>query len=152
MKKTTAFLLAACFSAPLVSHAVSQNASAAVAGGLTAWWVAEDFTNTNQGTAANWTDRISGIQAAATDGGKGVYPYLNATGNGITFTRSGSGVKDAGAFFNVTNNPVAGKTNYTILVDFTPSAAGSTGNGQFYQDSGLVAAEQGGVTNDWGLG
>ncbi len=152
MKKTTAFLLAACFSAPLVSHAVSQNASAAVAGGLTAWWVAEDFTNTNQGTAANWTDRISGIQAAATDGGKGVYPYLNATGNGITFTRSGSGVKDAGAFFNVTNNPVAGKTNYTILVDFTPSAAGSTGNGQFYQDSGLVAAEQGGVVNDWGLG
>ena len=152
MKKTTAFLLAACFSAPLVSHAVSQNASAAVAGGLTAWWVAEDFTNTNQGTAANWTDRISGIQAAATDGGKGVYPYLNTTGNGITFTRSGSGVKDAGAFFNVTNNPVAGKTNYTILVDFTPSAAGSTGNGQFYQDSGLVAAEQGGVVNDWGLG
>ena len=152
MKKTTAILLAACFSTPLISHTVSQNASAQNAGGITAWWVAEDFTNTNQGTAANWTDRISGIQAAATDGGKGVYPYLNATGNGITFTRSGSGVKDAGAFFNVTNNPIAGKTNYTILVDFTPSAAGSTGNGQFYQDSGLVAAEQGGVTNDWGLG
>ena len=152
MKKTTAILLAACFSTPLISHTVSQNASAQNAGGITAWWVAEDFTNTNQGTAANWTDRISGIQAAATDGGKGVYPYLNATGNGITFTRSGSGVKDAGAFFNVTNNPVAGKTNYTILVDFTPSAAGSTGNGQFYQDSGLVAAEQGGVVNDWGLG
>ncbi|MBE6425916.1 MAG: hypothetical protein E7029_08035, partial [Planctomycetaceae bacterium] len=120
MKKTTAILLAACFSTPLVSHAVSQSVSAQAAGGLTAWWVAEDFTNTNQGTAANWTDRISGIQAAATDGGKGVYPYLNTTGNGITFTRSGSGVKDAGAFFNVTNNPVAGKTNYTILVDFTP--------------------------------
>ena len=152
MKKTTAILLAACFSTPLISHTVSQNASAQNAGGITAWWVAEDFTNTNQGTAANWTDRISGIQAAATDGGKGVYPYLNATGNGITFTRSGSGVKDAGAFFNVTNNPIAGKTNYTILVDFTPSAAGSTGNGQFYQDSGLVAAEQGGVVNDWGLG
>ncbi len=152
MKKTTAILLAACFSTPLISHTVTQNVSAQNAGGITAWWVAEDFTNTNQGTAANWTDRISGIQAAATDGGKGVYPYLNAAGNGVTFTRSGASRSDAGAFFNVTNNPVAGKTDYTILVDFTPSAPGSTGNDNFWQDSGLVAAEQGGVTNDWGLG
>ncbi len=120
-------------------------------GGLSAWWVGSDYTNTSQTTAVSWTDRVSGISATAV-AGAGIYPYLNAAGNAVTFTRSGSAVGSAGANFSSATNPIAGLTDFSVLVKFTPSAVGCSGNGNFYQDSGLVAAEQAGVTADWGLG
>ena len=126
MKKTTAILLAACFSAPLLSHTVSQNVSAQTAGGLTAWWVAEDYTNTNKGSSATWTDRVGGLVATGV-AGNGVYPYLNANGDGITFERSGDAKNSPGAHFSVAGNPIAGLKDFTILVDFTPSRSGING-------------------------
>lgn len=151
MKKTTAFFMAAFLCSPMISHAVSTSASAAPVNGLIAQWVAEDYANTSSATAVSWTDRVSGIEASAI-AANGVYPYLNADGNGVTFTRSGSTTTDAGSYFSVAANPVAGLSDYSVLVCFTPSATGAAGNGAFYKDSGLVGAEQAGVTNDWGLG
>ena len=150
-KKTTAILLAACLSTPMVSHTVSQNAAAEIAGGLTAWWVAEDYTNTNKGTSATWTDRVGGLVATGV-AGSGVYPYLNANGNGITFERSGDAKNSPGAHFSVAGNPIAGLTDFTILVDFTPSRSGINGGNRYYDESGFIGAEQGGVTYDWGFG
>ena len=151
MKKTTAILLAACFSAPLLSHTVSQNVSAQTAGGLSAWWVAEDYTNTNKETSATWTDRVGGLVATGV-AGNGVYPYLNANGDGITFERSGDAKNSPGAHFSVAGNPIAGLTDFTILVDFTPSRSGINGGNRYYDESGFIGAEQGGVTYDWGFG
>ena len=151
MKKTTAILLAACFSAPLLSHTVSQNVSAQTAGGLSAWWVAEDYTNTNKGSSATWTDRVGGLVATGV-AGNGVYPYLNANGDGITFERSGDAKNSPGAHFSVAGNPIAGMNDFTILVDFTPSRSGINGGNKYYDESGFIGAEQGGVTYDWGFG
>jgi len=150
-KKTTAILLAACLSTPMVSHTVSQNAAAEIAGGLTAWWVAEDYTNTNKGTSATWTDRVGGLVATGV-AGNGVYPYINANGDGITFERSGDAKNSPGAHFSVAGNPIAGLTDFTILVDFTPSRSGINGGNRYYDESGFIGAEQGGVTYDWGFG
>ena len=150
-KKTTAILLAACLSTPMVSHTVSQNAAAEIAGGLTAWWVAEDYTNTNKDTSATWTDRVGGLVATGV-AGNGVYPYINANGDGITFERSGDAKNSPGAHFSVAGNPIAGLTDFTILVDFTPSRSGINGGNRYYDESGFIGAEQGGVTYDWGFG
>ena len=150
-KKTTAILLAACLSTPMVSHTISQNAAAEIAGGLTAWWVAEDYTNTNKGSSATWTDRVGGLVATGV-AGNGVYPYLNANGDGITFERSGDAANSKNAYFSVAGNPIAGLTDFTILVDFTPSRSGINGGNRYYDESGFIGAEQGGVTHDWGFG
>lgn len=153
--KTHAFLselLLSCtrISICLCACALSQSASAQ-SGGLVGWWVGSDYTNTDKTVGVSWTDRVSGLSANAV-AGNSVYPYLNAAGTGVTFERSGSSYASAGANFSCTVNPVKGLSDFTVLVTFTPSAVGCTGNGAFYQDSGLVGAEQGGVTNDWGLG
>ena len=125
----------------------------AVQGGMTAWWVGSDYTNTNAGTAVSWTDRIGSIGADAI-AGAGVYPTSNGAG-GVVFTRSGDATNSAGSYFSTatSQNPIAGKTKYTILVDLTPTKVGCSGaNDAFYKVSGLVGAEQGGVVYDWGLG
>lgn len=48
------------------------------------------------------------------------------------------------------DNPVGGLANYTIALVFRTSVNGAAG-GQWFNNTGLVDAEQGGVTNDWGV-
>ena len=48
-------------------------------------------------------------------------------------------------------NPNDGATAFTVAVVFDAFAGGTGGAGQWYQNAGLVDAEQPGVTNDWGL-
>nr|MCR5163574.1 LamG domain-containing protein [Thermoguttaceae bacterium] len=125
----------------------------AVQGGMTAWWVGSDYTNTSTTTSAAWNDRINNVAADAI-AGAGVFPISNGTG-GVVFTRSGDATNSAGGYFSTSaaQNPVAGKTNFTILVNFAPAKPGcGSANDAFYRISGLVGAEQAGVVRDWGLG
>lgn len=138
----------------LMGAYVSFTSSAwAVQGGMTAWWVGSDFTNTSTTTSAAWNDRINNVAADAI-AGAGVFPISNGAG-GVVFTRSGDATNSAGGYFSTSaaQNPIAGKTNFTILVNFAPAKPGcGSANDAFYRISGLVGAEQAGVVRDWGLG
>jgi hypothetical protein len=48
------------------------------------------------------------------------------------------------------NSPVAGLANFSIAMVFKADAVGANGASQWYGKSGIVDAEQGGVTQDWG--
>ena len=91
----------------LMGAYVSFTSSAwAVQGGMTAWWVGSDYTNTNAGTAVSWTDRIGSIGADAI-AGAGVYPTSNGAG-GVVFTRSGDATNSAGSASATVTVNVAG--------------------------------------------
>jgi hypothetical protein len=49
------------------------------------------------------------------------------------------------------NSPVAGLTNFSVALVFSAGAPGGNFSSQWYGKSGIVDAEQGGVTRDWGL-
>lgn len=48
------------------------------------------------------------------------------------------------------DSPVAWLTNFSIAIVFKADAVGASGSSQWYGKSGIVDAEQGGVTQDWG--
>ncbi|HEY4262304.1 MAG TPA: lamin tail domain-containing protein, partial [Schlesneria sp.] len=50
----------------------------------------------------------------------------------------------------VTNQSLNGATNFTVAMVFRTSTAGRAGT-QWYNNTGIVDAEVGGVTNDWGM-
>lgn len=129
----------------------------AVQGGMTSWWVGSDYTNTDATSNVPWIDRIDNVSAnaiSAVIGGNTVFPTSDGAG-GVVFTRSGDATGNPGSYFEVVaaKNPIAGKTNFTILVNFAPAKPGcGNPNDAFYKISGLIGAEQGGVVRDWGLG
>ena len=49
------------------------------------------------------------------------------------------------------SNPMAGAGNFTVAVVFRTATAGVGTSDDWYNNTGLVDAEQGGITNDWGL-
>jgi hypothetical protein len=49
------------------------------------------------------------------------------------------------------NSPVAGLTNFSIALVFRAGAVGGNNSSQWYGKSGIVDAEEGGVTRDWGV-
>src|ERR1043166_2602822 len=50
----------------------------------------------------------------------------------------------------VTSSPVGGRTAFSIALVFRADAVGANDNAQWYGKSGLIDAEQPGVTSDWG--
>ena len=50
----------------------------------------------------------------------------------------------------VANSPVGGRAAFSIALVFRADAVGAGDNAQWYGKTGLIDAEQGGVTSDWG--
>ena len=121
---------------PLVAAAFSLTGRAD--GALVANWKAETYTS------GTWTDTVSALPAAPVNAPSvvtnafGTRKGINCGGTGYFTVASGS-------------NPLAGKTSFTLAAVFKATSAGTTGT-NWYQASGLIGAEQGGVTNDFGLG
>lgn len=118
---------AAVISAPTLAEA-----------GLVARWSADTYSS------GPWLDAVSSIPATPVGGPVRV---ANAFGGraGINFNgNSHFRVEDA-------NNPLGGKTSFTIAAVFKATAAGNTGS-NWYQASGLIGGEESGVVNDFGLG
>lgn len=51
---------------------------------------------------------------------------------------------------SVASSPLGGTTAFSIALIFKPDAVGANANVQWYGKTGLIDAEQGGVTADWG--
>ena len=107
-------------------------------------WLADDLALLNDGDAVgSWVSQ----NARTATGSVGLQPLFkkNATPAG------GAVVRFNQSFMTAGDSPVGGATAFSIAVVFKPSGVGAGGDSNpWYQCSGLVDAEQGGVTIDWG--
>src|SRR6185369_15268219 len=104
-------------------------------------WRADDL-NLNDGDAVGtWTSTNARIASAAQG-----QPVLkrNVTpggGNAVRFNRNRMAI---------TSSVVGGRTSFSLAYVFRADALGANDNAQWYGKSGIVDAEQGGITADWG--
>ena len=111
-------------------------------------WVADDLTATvaNGGRVARWSDEVNRASAVAAGN-----PLLVANDFGAH-----AGVKfnpaDGADLLRVpaAANPMSGADAFTVAVAFKATSGIGSNNG-WYNNAGLVDAQQGGTTNDWGL-
>ncbi|HEY0548636.1 MAG TPA: lamin tail domain-containing protein, partial [Verrucomicrobiae bacterium] len=117
--------------------------SQASAANLIDVWRAEDL-NLNDGDAVStWTS--TGSRAANNVAGTG-QPVLRL---GVT-PAGGKAVRFNGNRMAISSSTVGGRTAFSLVYVFKATAVGANGNAQWYGKSGIVDAEQGGVTLDWG--
>jgi autotransporter-associated beta strand protein len=117
-------------------------------------WVAQNLAATvaNGGSVTNWT-RVGGTDAwtnQAANGAAGTATLTHAA------TPTGNAAVDfpgnAKLALASTSNPVAGKTAFTVAIVVQADAAGTgTDSGNWFDKTGLLDADETGVTNDWGL-
>jgi len=110
----------------------------AARGAKVADWKADNYTS------GNWIDSVSSLPATPVNSPAVVANAFNGR----------KGINCAGtAYFSVAagSNPIAGKSTFSLAAVFKATAAGTTG-ANWYNASGLIGGEQGGVTNDFGLG
>ena len=107
-------------------------------GALVGDWKADNYVS------GTWTDSISAIPATPVNA-PGVVANAFSTHKGINCAGTG--------YFTVPSNrnPIGGKSSFTLAAVFKATSAGTSG-ANWYQASGLIGAEEGGVVNDFGLG
>ncbi len=116
-------------------------------------WVAQDLaaTLTDGAAVASWP-RNGGSDAwtnATADGGTGTASLdLAATPNGTAAVDfSGSARLGLAA----SSNPVATESAFTVAMVVRADAAGVGAEGNWFDNTGLIDADESGVKNDWGL-
>ena len=123
----------------------TANALPPVTSGLAMFFDASQIVGNNGDPVSSWTDLVA-AKNATTDNASPTLTTGALNGlNVVTFSGS-QDLKVAAA-----DSPISGKQQFTIAVVFKPRAVGAGTDGQWYQNSGLVDAEQPGVTQDWGL-
>jgi hypothetical protein len=106
-------------------------------------WLAEDLLVLDDGDpVGSWTSANNRTATAAT----GLQPTFvkgatPAGGPVVRFNRH---------WMTSPGSPLAGMAAFSIAYVFKADAAGANNNAQWYGKSGIVDAEQGGVTADWG--
>ncbi len=133
-------------------YAATITAPTTQAASLKADWTADSLnTLANGATVTSWTSTVGTYTAT---GSAGTSPSLSKTqlsGHSVVhFT--GSSSTELRASNNSGNNPMAGAGDFTVAVVFRTSTPGLNTSSQWYNNSGIVDAEQSGVTNDWGIG
>jgi len=110
-------------------------------------WRASDLLGSlNNGDAvASWSSTAGRALTATSASGLQPLFYLNTTPAGGPAVRF-----DQDRLRRTDNSPVAGLTSFSMAVVFRVNGAGAGGQTQWYNNTGLVDAEQGGVTADWG--
>ena len=116
-------------------------------------WVAEDLVATvaDGAAVANWA-RQGGAESwsnAAGDGGAGTVTLVHGA------TPAGKAALDfpgtARLGLPAASNPVAGETAFTVAMVLKADAAGAGSETQWSDNTGLLDADESGVTRDWGL-
>jgi hypothetical protein len=116
-------------------------------------WVAEDLTSSlAEGAAVVSWPRNGGAEAwtnAAANGGAGTATLDHAaTPNGTAAVDfPGSATLGLAA----ASNPVSGETSFTVAMVVRVDAPGAGGETNWFDNTGLIDAEESGVKNDWGL-
>ncbi len=111
-------------------------------------WRATDFSGSlNNGDAvASWSS--TGGRSLTATSASGLRPTFFTT---VT-PADGPVVRfDQHRLRRTDNSPVAGRTSFSIAIVFRLNGVGTGGLSQWYNNTGLVDAEQGGVTADWGV-
>ena len=106
-------------------------------------WVAADLDHLDDGDFVGaWTSRSNRVVA----GSPGLQPILRKNATPI----GGSVVRFNRHWLTSTDSPVGGASAFSVAIVFRASQPGANGGGQWYGKSGIVDAEQGGATADWG--
>jgi len=118
-------------------------------------WRADDLVNGTNGnsslahntTVSSWSSNDARTMQRNADSGTGT-PTLqtNDTPAGTSVVRFNGSARLGGSGVE---NPISGANRFTIAIAFKLDVAGSNGT-QWYQQTGLVDAEQPGVVADWG--
>lgn len=119
-------------------------------------WRAQDFLTGQNGntvlsggsTVIDWFSTTGTSVEADADGGIGNPTLLSSVTPAGTAAVSFTNDRLNGSALE---NPVAGTNQFSIALVFRATAVGVGGQGQWWQNSGIVDAEQAGNTNDWGL-
>ncbi|MGC3959937.1 MAG: lamin tail domain-containing protein [Verrucomicrobiota bacterium] len=111
-------------------------------------WRATDFSGSlnNGDSVASWSS--TGGRALSATSSSGLRPnfFANVTPAAGPVVRF-----DQDRVRRTDNSPVAGRTSFSIAVVFRLNGLGQGELSQWYNNTGLIDAEQGGVTADWGL-
>lgn len=117
-----------------------------LAGDLVASWTADDLNESlpEGGQITDWNDSVAGISAVASGEPTLVRGALNGR-SVITF--------DGDDAFRVQerNNPLGQAEDFSIAVVFRTSVQPSGGNGDWYENTGLVDASVNGLDKDYGV-
>ena len=115
-------------------------------------WTADSLALSNGAAVSSWTDTVAG--KIASNSGSGTLfntpTYATAaigTHAAVRFNGMDQALQVAAA-----DSPIGGQTAFTIAVVFKANGNGLAGASQWYNNVGIIDAEEAGTTNDWGLG
>jgi len=111
-------------------------------------WAADDLNAQGDGSVVNtWTSSVGSFPANHVGSPKLVKNQLN----GHSVIRFDPADGNDQLRVPAASNPMSGRGDFSLAVVFRTSTGGAGGATQWYNNSGIVDAEIGGVTNDWGL-
>jgi hypothetical protein len=118
-----------------------------IAGAPRCRWVADSLSSASGSSVSNWTDYFGGKNAAQTSVGNQPKVYSNVINGHKTVRFSG-----ASQYLTVAavDSPIAAAGSFTLEVVFRTSTAGNSSS-SFYQNTGLLGAEQPNIVTDWAL-
>ncbi len=121
-----------------------------LAGDLTAHWLADNLTTDLEhgSVIPTWADSISGLEVSANGS-----PTLATDQLGGRAVINFQGSDGADTFFLDSRlNPLTGADDFSVVVAFRTDATDLVGaNSQWFQNTGIVDANQMGFGHDWGL-
>lgn len=135
--------------ATTISGGTLKLPSAAAPASPVAIWNADSIAGNTGDMVTTWTDTVGG--KVATQNGAGNLPTLALAELGTHNTVHFNGAQTQSLQVADVDSPISGATNFSIAVVFKSSTAGAGGEGQWYQNTGIVDAEQPGTTEDWGI-
>lgn len=112
-------------------------------------WTADSVNDTNNAPVLTWTDVNRGIAATNTTVAQAPRLIANEL-NGRSVLRFNNSANQY-LVVEAAKSPISGATNFSIVIVFKTGTSGAGSAGYWYQNTGLIDAEQGGIQNDWGL-
>lgn len=112
-------------------------------------WVADSLTGADGTSIATWTDSVAGRVAVQPTAARQPQLFVDA-GTGRKVVRFDNA---ASQFLTVpaSNSPVSSAANFSLVVVFKTTTPGDASN-FFYENTGLLGAEQPNAVPDWALG
>ena len=117
-----------------------------IAGAAMNRWVADNLSGADGSTVSNWLDVIGGKSATQVVAGNRPKLYSNVL-NGHKTVRFASGSSQY-LTVSAADSALSSAGSFTLVVVFKTSTQGSVSS-LFYQNTGLLGAEQPGIVADW---
>jgi alpha-tubulin suppressor-like RCC1 family protein len=118
-----------------------------IAGAPMCDWVADSLPGANASSVSIWTDNIGGKNASQSAGGNQPKVYANVLNGHKTVRFSGSSQYLTVA---AADSPISAAGSFTLEVVFKTSTPGNSSS-SFFQNTGLLGAEQPNIVTDWAL-